>query len=201
MKFYRYPLAIVAYALIFVYGVAMAWIKMGDMTPASYWLWFPGIAGIYLACSFILSKIKMTWELDVVIQVALVLAPILWYVNQKDSYKRPQYVFVAEPDYKGELEIHFSSDKNAPTNARSIADTIYFKFDNTGRMLINEDGEYVKKMMKKNLFFFYPDHTKKQIPFVEYGGPKPKGEFVQMDSIGTEKGKLTVLYYSVSSKQ
>src|SRR6476620_7602393 len=140
MKFYRYPLAIVAYALIFIYGVAMGWIKMGGMTPANYWLWFPGIAGIYLVCCFILSKIKMPWELDTLFQVALVLAPVLWYVNQKDSYKRSQFVFIAEPEFKGELEIHFSQEKDAPTNVRSTADTVYFKFDITGRMLINEDA-------------------------------------------------------------
>ena len=196
MKFYRYPLAIIAYSLLFVYGVAMAWYKVGGLAPASFWLLFPAFAGSYLLISFILSRLKLNWELDVLVQVVFVLAPILWFVNRKEAFKSPEYVFIVEGGYSGQLEIHFNYEKDAPTNARSTDDTVYFKFDGNGRMLINEAGEYVKKMMKKNLYIFHPDHRRERVS-LENGVNVTANVQAKFDSAQVEKGKLIALYYSI----
>jgi hypothetical protein len=135
MNWYRYPVSVIAYALIGIFLISFGWHSLAGKAPAQYWYYFPAIAGIYLIAAFVLSKINLVWETDVLLQVALVLAPVIWYVNQREPYKRPVYIFVVNPIYTGKLDIIFQLNKDAQTNARSAADTLYFKFDEAGRIV------------------------------------------------------------------
>ncbi|MBI3509244.1 MAG: hypothetical protein HY064_01170 [Bacteroidetes bacterium] len=203
MKFYKYPLSLVAYAVLFVFAASYGYHRLGKMEMAHFWYLFPACAAGFIFCSFVLSKITMPWELDVILQVAIVLAPVLYIINQREEYRQPVFIFVMEPGYHGTLQIHFNTDKNAPMNARSTADTVYFRFDEYGRILLNEEALYVQKMMKKNLFIFYPDHTKQHIPFVDKNR-KPDKNFeivVMEDSAVMKKGRMDAIYYSVNNSR
>src|SRR3569623_480870 len=106
MKFYRYPLAVVAYTLLAIFGLAYCYHYLGKLHMATYWYYFPAGAAFYLLLSLLLSKIKLQWEWDVAVQVALVLAPVLWYVNIKEPYKRPVYIFIVNSGYRGNLDVN-----------------------------------------------------------------------------------------------
>lgn len=203
MKFYQYPLAIVAYALIFVFVIVFAWHYVGDTTPAAFWYYFPAGAGIYLLISFILSLLKLDWQLDVLLQVGFVLAPVLWYVNQKEPYKRPVFIFLINSEHRGKLDILFNQAKDAETNVRSSADTLYFKFDEDGKILLNEDGAYVRASMKKNLFVFYPDLSQKRATFAtldKLPADTTKIVFVE-DSAEADNGRMKALHYRIDFPQ
>jgi hypothetical protein len=203
VKFYRYPLAIVSYALLAIFVLAYAWNWLGNAALETYWYYFPAGAGIYLTISFILSKIKLQWEWDVAVQVACVLAPVLWYVNIKDPYKRPVYIFIVKSGYTGKLDVYFNQEKDAPTNARSKADTLYFKFDDRGEILLNEEAEYIKESMHKQLFYLHPDASKVKISPAQLNAlPADTTKPVLVDdSIEAEKGKMKVLHYRLDYPQ
>jgi hypothetical protein len=203
MKFYAYPLAIVAYALIAIFGLAAMWNYLGHAQLEHYWYYFPEGAGIYLLISFILSRFEIQWEWEVAIQVAFVLAPVLWYVNIKEPYKHPTYIFIVNSGYTGKLDILFNHDKNAPTNANSKADTLYFNFDEQGEILLNEDVDFIKGAMKKDVFFLYPDASKTRIPFVEKNMlPADTTRIVLVaDSVEAEAGRMNVMHYRLDYPQ
>lgn len=197
MKFYRYPLAIVAYALIFIYLVVLAWHLLGGSMPPFFWYYFLMGAGAYLFISFILSLLKLNWELDVLIQVAFVLGPVLWYVNQREPYKRPEYIFLINSQHKGALDIYFSNAKETETKVRSTADTLFFKFDRSGEILLNEDRDYVRLSMKKNLFVFFADGTRKRVQFCKSDSlpSDTLNKVLVEDPMEAVKGKIKVLHY------
>jgi hypothetical protein len=203
VKFYRYPLSIVAYALIAIFVLAYLWNWLGHAVLETYWYYFLAGAGIYLALAFILSLIKLQWEWDVAVQVAFVLAPVLWYVNIKEPYKRPVYIFVVNSGYTGDLNIYFNHAKDAPTNARSKADTLYFNFDKEGEILLNEDVPYIKKSMHEQLFYLYPNGTKRKITAVKRANLPADTTMAVLvdDSIGAEKGKVNVMRYRLDYPQ
>lgn len=203
MKFYRYPLAIVSYTLIGIFVIVWAWHALGKSTMEPYWYYFPAGATFYLLVSFGLSKLNLQWEWDVAVQVAFVLAPVLWYVNIKDPYKRPVYIFVVKADYRGPLDVNFNLEKDAPTNARSTADTLYFTFDDEGQILLNEDVNYIKESMRKRLFFVYPNTNKVLVPFVnkkELPNDTTKVVLVE-DSVEVDKGRMKAMHYQVNLPQ
>jgi hypothetical protein len=203
MKFYKYALSLVAYALLGIFILAMAYFWLGDKTPDVSWYYFPAGAAILLLCSFILAKLKLEWELDVVLQVAIVLGPVIWYVNQRETYKRPVYIFVINPLYTGDLDIVFNLDKNAETNAHKIADTLYFKFDEQGKIVLNEDAEYIRESMQKRLVILHPDGKKEIVPFVNKDSfpPDTLHKIVMEDTIIAEKGRMKEMRYRVNYPQ
>lgn len=203
MKFYRYPLAIVSYALIGIFLLAYAWNWLADTEPETYWYYFPAGAGVYLLIAFLLSKINMQWEWDVAVQVACVLGPVLWYVNIKEPYKRPVYIFIVKSGYTGKLDVLFNQAKDAPTNARSKADTLYFKFDDNGEILLNEEVAYIKESMQDQLFYLHPDSRKVKISPAKINAlPADTTKPVLVnDSITTEKGKVQALHYRLDYPQ
>ncbi len=168
-----------------------------------YWYYFPGGAAFYLLVSFVLSKMNLQWEWDVAVQVAFVLAPVLWYVNIKDAYKRPVYVFVVNSGYKGKLDVNFNLEKDAPTNAHSNADTLYFNFDEDGQILLNEDVAYIKEAMRKHLFFLHPDASKTLIPIADKKSLPldTTKEVLVEDSVELEKGRMKVMHYRLDFPQ
>lgn len=200
MKFYRYPLAIVSYALLAIFLLAFLWNWLAKAPLEAYWYYFPAGAGIYLLLSFILSKLKLQWEWDAVIQVMLVLAPVLWYVNIKEPYKRPVYMFMVKSGYTDKLDIYFDHGKDAITNANSTADTLYFKFDDNGEILLNEEEDYVKKCMHEHLYYIHPDKSKEKI-FPARANAIPADStktFVLDDSTEMADGKIHVIHYHLS---
>ncbi|HET6992897.1 MAG TPA: hypothetical protein VFJ43_16295 [Bacteroidia bacterium] len=203
MKFYRYPLALISYALLVIFAFAFAWNYLGHSKLETYWYYFPAGAAFYLTLSFILSKLNIHWEWDVAIQVVFVLVPVLWYVNIKEPYKHPTYIFVVNSGYAGKLDIIFNLDKNAPTNAHSTADTLYFNFDENGEILLNEDVAYIKEAMKKQLFFLHPDATKTKIPYAEKNAlpADTTKEVLVADSVEAENGRMKVMHYRLDFPQ
>ncbi|MDQ3142818.1 MAG: hypothetical protein M3Q56_11295 [Bacteroidota bacterium] len=203
MKFYRYPIAIVSYALLAIFVMAYVWNWVGNAELETYWYYFPAGAGIYLAIAVILSLAKLQWEWDVAMQVACVLAPVLWYVNIKEPYKRPVYIFVVNSGYTGKLNVLFNHTKDAPTNARNTSDTLYFNFDRDGDILLNEDVAYIKKSMHEQLFYLYPDKTKKRImpAKLEQLPADTTLPVLVDDSIIADKGKVNILHYRLDYPQ
>ncbi len=204
MKFYRYPLSIIAYALLGIYLFAVAYHWLGGKVMDDYWLYFPAGAGIYLLIAFVLSKLNIQWEWDVAIQVAFVLGPVLWYVNQREPYKRPEYIFVVRSGYTGPLTIYFSQSEDAKTNVRSTADTLYFRFDDRGEIQLNEEADYVQQSMEKNLFYLYADRTKRRVTFapdtLQLPADTTKAVLVKL-APETEKGRMKVLHYRLQHPQ
>jgi hypothetical protein len=200
VKFYRYPLAIVSYALLAIFLLAYLWNWLAKAPLETYWYYFPAGAGIYLLCSFVLSKLKLQWEWDVVMQVMLVLAPVLWYVNLKEPYKRPVYMFMVKSGYSGKLDVFFDHGKDAVTNANSTKDTLYFLFDDDGEILLNEDVQYVKKCMHEHLFFIHPDKSKEKIIPVQPNTipSDTTKQFLVDDSVEMADGKVHALHYHLA---
>ncbi len=203
MKFYKYPLAIVSYALLVIFLLACGWNGLAHSKLEPYWYYFPEGAGIYLVIAFVLSKLNIQWEWDVVIQVAFVLAPVLWYVNIKEPYKHPVYIFVVNSGYRGKLDVIFNLEKDAPTNAHSTADTLYFNFDENGEILLNEDVAFIRDAMKNHLFFLYPNASKTRIPFAEKNAlpSDTTTEVLVADSMETDKGRMKVMHYRLDFPQ
>lgn len=176
MKWYAYPIALVAWLLVAIYAFIFTWNFIGD-EPQPSWSWIMlAVAGAYLVSAFILSKVNRAWELEVLIQVALVLGPLLWYLNQREPYKAPVYVFLIEAGFEGEARVYFSSNDATKTQVRNTADTLYFKFDNTGEIVLNEDFRTVRESIENRFYFLYPDQSKKKITVV------PKGTAATSDS-------------------
>ncbi|MEO5644521.1 MAG: hypothetical protein ABIQ40_17715 [Bacteroidia bacterium] len=199
MKFYRYPLALVAYALLAIFVLAYAWNWLGDAAMETYWYYFPAGAAIYLFIAVLLSKLNIQWEWDVALQVACVLAPVLWYVNIKDPYKRPVYMFMVKSEYRGKLDVYFDHGKNAVTNANSTADTLYFKFDDNGEILLNEDVQYVKQCMHEHLYLIFPDKHKQKVVAAKINAlPADTTQaYLVDDSLEVEEGKVHVMHYKI----
>lgn len=176
MKWYAYPLALVAWLLIAIYLFILAWNMIGDHTVPTWNIYLVYVAAGFLVSSAVLSKLNLSWELDVFIQAALVLGPLLWYLNDRDPYKAPVYVFLIEAGYTGDVRVEFQHDENAKTKVGSVADTLFFRFDNQGGILLNEDFRTVRSSLVNNFFYLYPDGTKKKLNAIK------KGETVSSDS-------------------
>lgn len=200
MSFYRYPLALIAYSLLAIFALAYGWNWLGEAALETYWYYFPAGAGIYLIISFCLSKLNLQWEWDVAIQVGFVLAPVLFYVNIKEPVKYPTYIFIVNSGYTGKLDVIFNLDKNAPTNARSTADTLYFNFDSEGEILLNEDVDFIKLAMKNQLYFLNPDASKHKIESVEKNAlPLDTTKIVLLkDADESENGRMKKMHYRLN---
>jgi hypothetical protein len=200
MKWYAYPLALVAWLLVAIYIFIFAWNFISD-DPQPIWGWYMlAVAGVYLIASFILSKLGRAWELEVVIQAALVLGPLLWYLNQRDPYKPPVYVFLIEAGFEGEARVLFTNDDATKTQVRSTADTLYFKFDNTGKIVLNEDFRTVREAMQNRFYFLYPDRTQKKIAVIPKGTNPAADSTVFVayeDSTASSKGKISFITWQV----
>jgi hypothetical protein len=201
MKWYAYPLALVAWLLVAVYLFIFTWNYVGD-APNPSWAWYlPAVAGCYLLCTFILSKVKRAWEMEVVIQVALVLGPLLWYLNDRPPYKPPVYVFLIEAGFEGEARVYFTNDEATKTKVRSTADTLYFKFDGKGEIVLNEDFRTVRESIENRFYFLYPDQTQKKITVVAEGTrvvPDSTTYVAYEDSTKSTKGNVEMMVWKVS---
>jgi hypothetical protein len=201
MKWYAYPLALVAWLLVAIYIFIFTWNFVGD-APNPTWAWLmPAVAGFYLLCTFILSKINRAWEMEVVIQVALVLGPLLWYLNDRPPYTPPVYVFMIQAGFEGEARVYFTNDEATKTKVGSEADTLYFKFDGTGEMTINEDFRTVRESIENRFYFLYPDQTRKKITVVPKGTTVPADStafIAYEDSTKSEKGNIELMIWKVS---
>jgi hypothetical protein len=200
MKFYRYPLALIAYALLFIFLFAFTWYQVLGETKQlpDYWYNFLIAAGAYLIISFILSKLKIHWEWDVLIQVVMVLAPVLWFVNQHEPFKRPVYVFVSTPTYKGKLDIIFKRNKKGQTNAHNPADTLYFKFDEEGKIVLNEEADYVRTCMQQNFVIRDAAGKMTKIEFVKDTAYQDSTKrFLIEHKPEVEKGRYAVMHFEL----
>jgi hypothetical protein len=201
MKWYAYPLAIVAWLLVAIYIFIISWNFLGDETNPG-WAWYlPAVAAAYLLITFVLSKLGRAWEMEVVIQVALVLGPLLWYLNDRPPYKPPVYVFLIEAGFEGEARVSFTNDESTKTQVRSTSDTLYFKFDGKGRMLVNEDFRTVRESIENRFYFLYPDQSKKRITIVPKG-TRPASDSTMFvayeDSTASTKGKIEFISWQIS---
>jgi len=201
MKWYAYPLALVAWLLVAIYAFISTWNYVGS-TPNPEWAWLlPTVAGAYLLVAFVLSKIKRAWELEVVVQVALVLGPLLWYLNERPPYKPPVYVFLIEAGFEGDAKVIFTNDEATKTKVRSAADTLYFKFDGDGKIVLNEDFRTVREAIENRFYLLYPDLTRKKIAVVPEGtnvSPDSTSFVAYEDSVASTKGKIEFITWKVS---
>jgi hypothetical protein len=201
IKWYAYPLALVAWLLVAIYIFIFTWNALsGDPNPD--WAWYlPAVAGVYLIATFILSKINRAWELEVVIQVALVLGPLLWYLNDRPPYKPPVYVFLIEAGFEGDARVYFTNDEATKTQVRSTADTLYFKFDGQGEILLNEDFRTVREAIENRFYFLYPDQSRKKITVIPEGTKVVTDSTAYVayeDSTSSDKGKINFISWKVS---
>ncbi|HTF04568.1 MAG TPA: hypothetical protein VK826_11105 [Bacteroidia bacterium] len=166
MKWYAYPLALVAWLLVAIYIFIFTWNYIGDHARPDWDYFLLIVAAIFLGVSFVLTRFKFAWELEVVIQVVFVLGPLLWYLNQREPYRPPVYVFMIEAGYTGEVRATFTNDENTKTQVRSTADTLYFRFNGEGQILLNEDFRTVREAVASRFYFLYPDGSRKKIAIV-----------------------------------
>lgn len=201
MKWYAYPLALVAWLLVAIYIFIFTWNFLGDETNPS-WSWYLlAVAGFYFLCTFILSKVNRAWEMEVVIQVALVLGPLLWYLNDRPPYTPPVYVFMIQAGFEGDARVYFTNDESTKTKVGSEADTLYFKFDGTGEMIVNEDFRTVRESMENRFYFLYPDQTRKKITVIAKGtkvAADSTSYVAYEDSTKSDKGKIEFISWKVS---
>lgn len=201
MKWYAYPLALVAWLLVAIYLFIFTWNALSS-DPNPDWAWYLlAVAGAYLLATFILSKIKRAWEMEVAIQVALVLGPLLWYLNDRPPYTPPVYVFMIEAGFEGEARVYFTNDDATKTKVRSTADTLYFKFDAKGTMVLNEDFRTVRESMENRFYFLYPDQSRKKITVIPEGTKVAADSTAYVafeDSTKSNNGKIEFISWRVS---
>lgn len=200
MKWYAYPLAMVAWLLVACALFIAAWNWLGDAQNPWWLIGMFGVAGIFLGICFILTRLKFAWELEVLIQVVLVLGPLLWYLNQREPYRPPVYVFFIEAGYTGEVRSTFSNDDATKTQVRSTADTLYFRFDNDGQILLNEDFRTVQESIENRFFYVYPDGSRKKIDLIPKGSvvPADSTRFVgYVDTVASVKGKINYISWQL----
>ncbi len=200
MKWYAYPLALVAWLLVAIFIFIVIWNAVGD-TVNPDWIYYLLVgAGIFLGVSIGLSKLNFAWELEVLIQVVFVLGPLLWYLNQREPYRPPVYVFFIEAGYTGEIRSTFTNDEKTKTQVRSTADTLFFKFDSNGEILLNEDFRTVRESMENRFFWLYRDGSRKRIPLIKKGTDIKSDSTVFVayeDSIASPKGKMEFISWQL----
>ncbi len=192
------PIAIVAYSMIVVTGFVWLWNYIADTQVSQFWYIIAGIAGIYLVLAFLLSLINLHWELTVLLQVALVLGPLLYFINNNEPYRPPVFVFLVNSGYTGPLEITFK--ESSETQVKKRTDTLYFPFDVEGKLQLQEDYRMVKAAMEKNCYYLYTDRSRELIPYISKQQSIPadtlKKVLVSRPS-ETKGAKMQVLKYQV----
>lgn len=200
MKWYAYPLALVAWLLVAIFLFIEAWNWLGNANNPEWVFYLLVAAGIFLGVTAILSRLKFAWELEVLIQVVLVLGPLLWYFNQREPYKPPVYVFFIEAGYTGEARVTFTNDEATKTQVRSTADTLFFRFNGEGQMVLNEDFRTVKESIENRWYYLYPDGSRKKIKVVLKANV-PVGDTVNYvafeDTIASDKGKINFIAWQL----
>lgn len=200
MKWYAYPLALVAWLLVAIFLFILAWNWLGEATNPDWILYLPGTAAVFLTVSAILAYLKFAWELDVLVQVIMVLGPLLWYFNQREPYSPPVYVFFIEAGYTGETRISFTNDDATKTQVRSTADTLFFRFNGDGQMVLNEDFRTVKEAMENRWFYLYPDGSRKKINIVQKTNVAATDTISYVaceDTVASVKGKINYIAWQL----
>lgn len=198
MKWYIMPIAVVAYAMLAVLAFVTIFYRITDEWPSEFWQIVGITAVVFLVLAFVLEKLNLHWELTVLLQVALVLGPILYFVNNREAYKPPVFVFLVNVGYEGPLEITFAD--SAETQIKKRADTLFFPFDVEGKLVLQEDYRMVKAAMEKRCYFMYTDRTRKLIPFVARNGKLPADSTQSVLLQGETdalKSKMKVMRYEV----
>jgi hypothetical protein len=200
MKWYAYPLALVAWLLIAIFLFIITWNWLGELPNPEWYLYLPIGAAILVAISVGLSYLKFAWELEVLIQVVVVLGPLLWYLNLREPYRPPVYVFLIEAGYTGPARITFTNDEATKTQVRSTADTLFFRFNGEGEMVLNEDFRMVKDGMENRWYYLYPDGSRKKIEVVAADKipANDSTRFVAVeDSLASDKGKIQFIEWKL----
>lgn len=201
MKWYAYPLAIVAWLLVAIWIFIFTWNYLGDSAQPGWAYLLLVVAGVYLFISFILSYFKLAWELDVFLQVGLILGPLLWYLNQREPYTPPVYVFLIEAGFEGDAQVRFTNDEATKPQVRTVADTLYFRFDKKGRILLNEDFRTVRESMENRFYYLYPDGSRKKINVVTKGAavrPDSTIFVAYEDTIASTRGSIQFITWKVA---
>lgn len=196
MKWYSMPIAIVAYAILAVVGFVTIFNSITGEWPSKFWQIIAVIAGVYLIAAFLLSRFRLQWEITVLIEVALVLIPILWFVNDRKPYQPPVFVFLVQSNYTGKLEIRFSDSEK--TQIRKMADTLYFPFDIDGRIQLQEDYQMVKTAMRKQCYYLLPDRSRVHIPYAKDSIALDSSRiYLHETDTQVEKGKVKAFLYEI----
>lgn len=198
LKWYSMPIAVVAYSMIVVTGFVWLWNYIADTQVSQFWYIIAGIAGIYLVLAFVLSLLRIHWEFAVLIQVALVLGPLLYFINNNEPYRPPVFVFLVNGGYTGPLEITFK--ESAETQIKKRTDTLFFPFDVDGKLQLQEDYRMVKNAMEKNCYYLYNDRSRELIPFVSRPNAVPADstkKILVSRASQTKGAKMQVLNYEV----
>lgn len=201
MKWYAYPLAIVAWLLVAIFIFVSAWNLIGKNPLPDWSYYFLIVGGSYLLIAIILSRVNLAWELEGLIQVAFVLGPLLWYLNKREPYTPPVYVFMIEAGYEGNARATFTNDDATKPQVHSTADTLYFRFDGQGQILLNEDFRTVREAMNNRFYYLYPDGTKKKINLVDKKSvvaPDTINFVAYEDTIASAKGKIEYIQWKIA---
>lgn len=201
MKWYAYPLALVAWLLVAIFIFIFAWNFIGDSKSPDWDYWLLIIAGSFLAISFVLSKLNFAWELEVLIQVAFILGPLLWFLNDREPYKEPVYVFLIDAGYEGDVRVFFANNDATKTQVRSTSDTLFFRFDAQGEILLNEDFRTVRDAISNRFYYLYPDGSRKKINVVQKNSVVAQDTIHYVayeDTLVSEKGNIQFITWKIS---
>lgn len=176
MKWFAYPVAIAAY-LIYASLLVAGIYKGFDFT--GFWGWACITGAVFLLSAFVLSKTKLSDELKVAAQLALVLGPLIYLVNQKDSSETQVRVFVVPAGYTGQLQVRFSPKFERKEKSKS--DTVRMYFDSLGRIGVSED--YRKVISDMVLHLYYKDSTGKMTPV----------PFASLDKLPADTSKVVLV--------
>ncbi|TND01794.1 MAG: hypothetical protein FD123_4170 [Bacteroidetes bacterium] len=198
MKWYAYPIAITAYCIYVSMLVAGVFIHF---EYSENWYWACGIGVVFLGIAFGLSKVGWSDELKVGLQVALILSPLIYLVNQKTPEQKQVRIFLVPQDYTGKLHIRFVPPEEV--RAKQDGDTVYMKFDERGRLALS--GVYRKVNDDMATRLFYADSTGRMTPirFASAGNlpaDTSKAVLVAGDS-EYESGKVKGMTYILDKPQ
>jgi hypothetical protein len=197
-RWFGMPIALVAYVMLAVWLVVFIWQLALGGWPSDFMNGVAGVALVYLLAAFILHKLDWPFEGAVATQVALVLTPLIIMVNMREPEHDPVFVFVMPRGYSGPLEINFVDINEM--KVRNSADTLYFAFNEEGRIALWEDYKLVRKAMRNNLRVAYANNKTEPVLYLEKQENFPADTnrvVVKEDSTIAAKGKMVKMTYFV----
>ncbi len=197
-RWFGMPIALVAYVMLAVWLVTLIMqVALGDW-PSNFMHGVGVLALVYLLAAFILHKLDWPFEGAVAAQVVLVLTPLIIMVNLREPERDPVFVFVMPRGYTGPLEINFVDINEM--KVRNSADTLYFAFNEEGRIALWEDYKLVRNAMRNNLRVAFANNKTESVLYLEKQENFPADTnrvVVKEDSTIAAKGKMVKMTYYV----
>lgn len=195
MKWYTYPIAVVAYC---IFGAMLAAGFFNDFQYSQFWLWAVVAAFVFLIVAFILTKLSWSDESKVALQIALCLAPLVLMSNFSENKRKQVRLFIVPENYNGKLQITFVSPRELKQN--TDADSVVVRFDENGKTFSSDDYRRVMRDMESHLCYRDKSGKYHMIPF--YDAAKLPADTGKTGCVyrGSDlrEGRLWNLYYEIN---